>query len=50
MWDSIRIDGELVSTAVAKWYDGLGQSGELIPPKTLWTQKKAYKCDDCCKP
>lgn len=50
MWDRIRIDGELVSTAFAKWYDGLGQFGESIPPKTLWAQKKAYECDDCCKP
>jgi len=50
MWNQIRIDGELVSTAFAKWYDGLGAKGEAIPPKTVWAQGKDYKCDACCKP
>ena len=50
MWNQIRIDGELVSTAFAKWYDGLGPAGESKPPKRIWKQGKPYKCDACCKP
>ena len=49
-WDQIRIDGELVSTAFAKWYDGLGPAGEAKPSKRIWKQGKPYMCDACCKP
>lgn len=45
-WNSIRIDGDLVSVAVQKWYNSIGQKGA----KTLWKQGKPYPCNDCCKP
>ena len=49
-WNEIRIDGELVSTAFQKWYEGLGPKGESVPKKTVWKQGQAYKCDSCCTP
>jgi len=48
-WNSIRIDGDLVSTAFAKWYAGLDAPGGL-PPKRVWKQGQPYPCDACCKP
>lgn len=45
-WNTIRIDGDLVSTAIQKWYNTIGQSGA----KKLWNQNKLYPCDACCKP
>jgi hypothetical protein len=45
-WNSIRIDGDLVSTAIQKWYEGIGKSGS----KKLWDQAKQYPCAACCKP
>jgi len=45
-WNSIRIDGDLVSVALQKWYNGIGEAGN----KKLWNQNKAYPCDACCKP
>ena len=45
-WNSIRIDGDLSSGAIQKWYETIGVSGA----KKLWNQNKAYPCDSCCKP
>lgn len=45
-WNQIRIDGDLVSTAIQKWYNGLGSASN----KKLWQQGKPYPCDACCKP
>lgn len=45
-WNTIRIDGDLVSTAIQKWYDGIGKAGA----KKLWNQNKPYPCNACCKP
>merc|ERR1712048_736281 len=45
-WNSIRIDGDLVSVALQKWYDGIGTAGS----KKLWNQNKPFPCDACCKP
>ena len=45
-WNAIRIDGDLVSVAFQKWYDGLGTPGN----KATWAQAKPYPCDECCKP
>lgn len=45
-WNSIRIDGDLVSVAMQKWYNGIGKPGN----KRLWNQNKAYPCEACCKP
>ncbi|KAL1519519.1 hypothetical protein AB1Y20_023034 [Prymnesium parvum] len=45
-WNSIRIDGDLISTAFAKWYSSLDVKGS----KRVWRQGKPYPCDDCCKP
>jgi len=45
-WNSIRIDGDLVSGAIQKWYDTIGQAGA----KKLWNQNKPYPCNACCKP
>ena len=44
-WNSIRIDGDLVSAAMEKWYAGIGTPGS----KKLWNQDKPYPCDACCK-
>lgn len=46
MWNSIRIDGQLVSEAFAQWYDSIGTK----KPKTVWKQGEDYPCDACCKP
>ena len=45
-WNSIRIDGDLVSTAIQKWYNGIGSPNN----KKLWNQGQKYPCDACCKP
>merc|ERR1712166_141361 len=45
-WNTIRIDGDLVSVAIQKWYDTIGVPGA----KKLWNQNKPYPCDSCCKP
>lgn len=45
-WNSITIDGDLVSVAFQTWYDGLGMPAN----KAVWAQGKAYPCDECCKP
>merc|ERR1719201_566151 len=45
-WNSIKIDGDLVSVAIQKWYNGIGQPNN----KKLWNQNKPYPCNDCCKP
>jgi len=45
-WNSIRIDGDLVSVAFQKWYDGIGVKGS----KKVWNQGKVYPCAACCKP
>lgn len=45
-WNSIRIDGDLVSTAVEKWYNGLDQRDN----KRLWEQNQPFPCEECCKP
>lgn len=58
MWNQIRIDGDLVSTAFAKWYAGIDgrvtrrsvREAAAAPTKRLWKQGKPYKCDACCKP
>lgn len=42
-WSTIPIAGETQSTAFAKWYNG------TVAPDTLYTQNKAYPCDDCCE-
>jgi len=46
MWNYIRIDGDLVSSALQKWYYGLGEPGN----KRLWNQNRAFPCYDCCWP
>ena len=43
---SISIDGDLVSVAIEKWYNSIGQAGA----KKLWNQNKPYPCTACCKP
>ena len=45
-WNQIRIDGDLISYALQKWYDGLGRPDN----KAVWKQGKAYPCDACCHP
>lgn len=45
-WNGIRIDGDLVSVAIQKWYNGIGNPNN----KKLWNQNKPYPCDACCKP
>jgi len=45
-WNSIRIDGDLVSVAIQKWYLGIGVAGS----KKLWNQNKPYPCTACCSP
>ena len=45
-WGSIRIDGDLVATAVQHWYDGIGVAGA----KKTWIQGKPYPCKACCSP
>ena len=50
MWDQIRIDGELVSTAFQKWYEGLGARGEDVPIKRTWKQGLPFRCYGCCYP
>jgi len=45
-WNSIRIDGDLISGAFQKWYNGVGTPGS----KKLWNQNQPYPCDACCKP
>eukprot|EP00435_Cladocopium_sp_Y103_P017605 s551_g4.t1 len=45
-WNSIRIDGDLVSTAIQKWYNGLDQRDS----KRLWEQNQPFPCEECCKP
>jgi len=45
-WDTIRIDGDLVSDAFAKWY----ASHTDATAKKLWNQDEKYPCDACCKP
>eukprot|EP01051_Picozoa_sp_SAG22_P001103 SAG22_NODE_39_length_26283_cov_18.486653_2_plen_404_part_00 len=45
-WNSISIDGDLVSVAIQKWYNGIGKAGS----KKLWNQGKPYPCAACCKP
>jgi len=45
-WNTIRIDGDLVSVAIQKWYNGIGKPGN----KRLWNQNKPYPCTACCKP
>ena len=45
-WNQIRIDGDLVSTAFAKWYDGLDDP----KAKRAWVQGKDYPCKECCAP
>lgn len=45
MWNAIRIDGDLVSVAMQKWYESLGTKGT----KKVWKQGKPYPCNDCCK-
>eukprot|EP00438_Fugacium_kawagutii_P030089 Skav228178 [mRNA] locus=scaffold3933:167264:168451:+ [translate_table: standard] len=45
-WNRIRIDGDLVSTAILKWYNGLGHKDN----KRLWNQDKPFPCKDCCQP
>jgi hypothetical protein len=43
-WNTIRIEGDVVSTAIQKWYDGIGVAGS----KKTWIQGKPYPCDECC--
>lgn len=45
-WNSISIDGDLVSEAIQTWYNGIGHAGS----KKLWNQNQAYPCDACCTP
>eukprot|EP01062_Namystynia_karyoxenos_P077487 TRINITY_DN781_c0_g1_i1.p1 TRINITY_DN781_c0_g1~~TRINITY_DN781_c0_g1_i1.p1 ORF type:complete len:395 (+),score=140.66 TRINITY_DN781_c0_g1_i1:63-1247(+) len=45
-WNSISIDGQLVSQAIKTWYEGIGQAKS----KKLWRQGKPYECTECCKP
>merc|ERR1712187_608094 len=45
-WNSIRIDGDLVSVALQKWYNGIGS----LSNKKLWNQNQEYPCAACCKP
>jgi hypothetical protein len=45
-WNLIRIDGDLVSRAVQRWYNSLGQEGS----KRLWNQGQPWKCAACCTP
>jgi hypothetical protein len=45
-WDSIRIEGDLVSAAIEKWYNGIGKPNQ----KKLWEQGKRYPCSTCCVP
>ena len=44
-WNMIRIDGDLVSSAIEKWYHGIGVAGS----KKTWVQGKPYPCTECCK-
>lgn len=48
-WDQIRIDGELVSTAFAKWYAGL-DAPAAAKPKRAWVAGKPFGCKGCCTP
>ena len=43
-WDTIRIDGDVVSVAIQKWWNSIGVAGV----KKLWNQNKPYPCDACC--
>ena len=45
-FSSIRIDGDLVLEAFAKWYSQLGDS----PAKKVWRQSEPYPCEACCRP
>jgi len=45
-WNTIRIDGDLISDAFQKWYNGIGVEGS----KKIWNQNQAYPCSVCCKP
>merc|ERR1711972_877446 len=47
-WNSIRIDGDVVSVAIQKWYAGIGDP--LRGKKKLWNQNKPFPCPECCKP
>jgi hypothetical protein len=47
-WNAIRIDGDLVSAAVEKWYNGIGS--QKPNQKKLWEQGKKYPCSTCCTP
>ena len=50
-WNSIRINGDLVSVAMAKWYDNIGKFTAGAPgPDRVWNQDKPYECTACCKP
>ena len=44
-WNLIRIDGDLISGAFQKWYDGIGVRGS----KKAWIQGQPYPCVSCCK-
>ena len=38
-WNTIRIDGDLVSVAMQKWYDGIGKPGS----KKVWGQDRTSR-------
>lgn len=41
MWGKIRVEGDVIADAFAKWYQD--------PSKQLWLQNDTYPCDACCK-
>jgi len=49
-WNAIRIDGELVSVAFQRWYEGLGKGAAARPEKRVWAQGQQYPCEACCQP
>jgi hypothetical protein len=53
-WNSIRIDGQLVSDAFSEWYKAVGVGAEegaaqsQPEAKKLWNQDKPFPCQACC--
>ena len=46
-WDGSMIDGELIGTALQKWYN---MGSQKLPNKGFYNQNKPFPCAECCKP
>lgn len=44
-WDEITIDGQVVSAALAEFYESIKAGGG---GKRVWAQGQTYPCDACC--